>query len=67
MVIINGLHHPQFLVLSLSVFDREWELETWRDGFRMGLCGNINVGPEDFQMGHGCVFFGGCSLEFVMV
>ena len=36
---------------SLSLFDREWELETWRDGFRMGLCGNINVGPEDFQMG----------------
>ena len=63
VVIISGLHHPQFLVLSLSLFDREWELETWRDGFRMGLCGNINVGPEDFQMG---VFFGGCRVEFVM-
>ena len=63
VVIINGLHHPQFLVLSLSLWSRMGVREM-RDGFRMGLCGNINVRPEDFQMG---VFFGGCRVEFVMV
>lgn len=50
---------------SLSLSDREWELETWRDGLRMGLSRQTLMWV--LKIFRWVYFFGGCSVEFVMV